>query len=181
MLLFAAVLLLMSCGRKEMPPFEVFVKQGDRIMKAMDQEVTLANNAFTLLFTFGQLDSSQPYGLQWVASAEADVIEQFKQATDLASLQIPFADTLQPETGQLVTAQPVLMQYEYVFNTQKERVGNFTKTEEKFRQLLLEVTVDEIDGQQAADWSAKSIGLFVAPLYDHMPMDSFYIQLNIKP
>lgn len=176
-----AVLLLMNCGRKELPPFEVFIKQGDRIMKAMDQEVALAANDFTLLLTFGHMDSSRSYGIQWVASAEPDVMDQFRQATNLASLHIPFTDTLQPESGQIITAQPVLMEYEYALNDQGERIGNFTKTEEKFQQLLLEVNIDQINGQQAADWSAQRIGLFITPMYDHMPMDPFYIHLNIEP
>lgn len=57
------MVMLANCGRKELPAFEVFIKQGDWIMKTMDQQVKLANNDFTLLFTFGQLDTAMLYGI----------------------------------------------------------------------------------------------------------------------
>lgn len=47
-------------------------------MKAMDQQVKLGINDFTLQFTFGQLDTKKPYGIQWIATTKADVITQFK-------------------------------------------------------------------------------------------------------
>lgn len=178
---FLAIVLLANCGRKELPAFEVFVKQGDRIMKAMDQQVKLANNDFTLLFTFGQLDTAMPYGIQWVATTEADVVAQFKEAANLQVLNIPFTDTIQPTNGQIITQRPVLMQYTYTLNDNKERTGNFTQSEEKFQQLLLEATVTTIDGVPASEWTAQEIGLFIAPMYDHMPMDPFYLILSLHP
>lgn len=149
-------------------------------MKALDKTVDIEPAPFTLMLTFGQFDSTQPYGIQWIATADEKRIQQFTQTNDLSALDMGFTDTLQPEKGQLITTEPVLLQYQYVEDANGNRVGNFSKTEEKFQQLLLEVNIETIDGQKAADWTAQTTGLWVAPMYDHMPMDPFYLILQVK-
>lgn len=149
-------------------------------MKALDKSVDIEPAPFTMMLTFGQFDSTQPYGIQWIATADEERIRQYTQTNDLSALDIDFTDTLQPEEGQLITTEPMLLQYQYVEDANGNRVGNFSKTEEKLQQLLLEVNIETIDGQPAASWDAQTIGLLVAPMYDHMPMDPFYITLQVK-
>lgn len=73
------------------------------------------------------------------------------------------------------------MQYTYTLNNQKVREGNFTQAEEKFQQLLLEATVTTIDSIPANKWTAQDIGLFITPMYDHMPMYPLYLILTLNP
>lgn len=172
-LLLPVLLFITSCGERAFPPSEVFIKQGDRVIRVEAEPVQLSPAPFTLMVTIAQQDTSQPYGIALWATHEKVTSFMLDNAVSL-----PFSpvDTLFPAQGMLPVDTPVVAHYRYLRNGK----GNFSKTEEKLGQLLMELTFSAMNNEPVSAFQDYQMKVWLAPLYREMPLQPQIITLTFE-